>query len=46
MTLGHYVIYLLAFKREIGTMWVYKLKRKPYGSVDCYKDRLVGKGYA
>ena len=33
-------------KRAIGTKWVYKLKRKPDGSIDRYKARLVAKGYA
>ena len=31
-------------KKAIGTKWVYKLKRKPDGTVDCYKARLVAKG--
>ncbi|MCO5581322.1 hypothetical protein L7F22_035202 [Adiantum nelumboides] len=33
-------------KKAIGTMWVYKLKRKPDGEIDRYKARLVAKGYA
>ena len=33
-------------KKIIGTKLVYKLKRKPDGSVDRYKARLVAKGYA
>ena len=37
---------LLAGKKAIGTKWVFKLKRKPDGSVDRYKARLVAKGYA
>jgi len=31
-------------KKAIGTNWVYKLKRKPDGSVDHYKTKLVAKG--
>ena len=34
-------------KKAIGTKWVYKLKWKPNGRLDCYyKARLVAKGYA
>ena len=33
-------------KKDIGTKWVYKLKRKPDGTIDRYKARLVAKGYA
>ncbi|MCO5596315.1 hypothetical protein L7F22_050376 [Adiantum nelumboides] len=32
-------------KKAIGTKWVYKLKRKPDGEIDCYKARFVAKGY-
>ena len=33
-------------KKAIGTKWVFKLKRKPDGSIEHYKARLVAKGYA
>jgi hypothetical protein len=33
-------------KNVIGNKWVFRIKRKPDGSVDCYKARLVAKGFA
>jgi histone deacetylase 1/2 len=32
-------------KNIIGCKWVWKVKRKPDGSIDKYKGRLVAKGY-
>ena len=37
---------LPADRRAIGCRWVFKLKRKPDGSIDRYKARLVGKGFS
>jgi hypothetical protein len=31
--------------KEIGSKWVFKIKRKPDGTIDRYKARLVAKGY-
>ena len=33
-------------RTPIGCRWVFKLKRKPDGTVDHYKGRLVGKGFS
>ncbi|KAL0401780.1 UNVERIFIED_CONTAM: Retrovirus-related Pol polyprotein from transposon RE1 [Sesamum latifolium] len=32
-------------KRAIGCKWMFKVKLKPDGTVDLYKDRLLAKGY-
>ena len=32
-------------QRSIGNKWVLKIKRKVDGSIECYKARLVVKGY-
>lgn len=37
--------YLPKVRRAIPTMWVFKLKRKPDGSVERFKARLVVKGF-
>jgi hypothetical protein len=31
--------------KPIGCKWVYKIKRKPDGTIDRYKARLMAKGY-
>ena len=32
-------------KKAIGSKWVYKVKYKLDGIIDCYKAKLVAKGY-
>lgn len=32
-------------KNAIGSRWVYKLKHKPNGEVECYKARLIARGF-
>ena len=29
----------------VGCKWVYQIKRKTNGSIECYKARLIAKGY-
>ncbi|KAK6148264.1 hypothetical protein DH2020_019176 [Rehmannia glutinosa] len=36
---------LPAWKKAIGSRWLYKIKRHPDGSIERYKARLVAKGY-
>jgi hypothetical protein len=33
-------------QRITSCKWVYKVKRKPDGSIECYKARLIAKGYS
>lgn len=37
--------YLPSHKNAIGCRWVYKIKHKADGSIECYKACLVAKGY-
>jgi len=32
-------------KKSVGCRWVYKVKHKLDDTIDCYKERLVAKGY-
>ncbi|XP_071708984.1 uncharacterized mitochondrial protein AtMg00820-like [Rutidosis leptorrhynchoides] len=32
-------------KKPVGSRWVFTIKRKPYGTTERYKARLVTKGY-
>jgi len=29
----------------VGRRWVYKIKRRSDGAIDCYKARLVARGF-
>jgi Reverse transcriptase (RNA-dependent DNA polymerase) len=40
------VVQLPPGKRAIGSRWVFLIKCKSDGSIDCYKARLVPKGYS
>lgn len=43
---GTWIITLLPpGKKPIESKWVYKIKYKHDGQVECYKDHLVAKGY-
>jgi hypothetical protein len=33
-------------RRAIGSCWIFKIKRKPDGSIDKYKGRLVAQGFS
>jgi hypothetical protein len=33
-------------RRAIGSQWVFKLKKRPDGSIDKYKGRIVAQGYS
>jgi fructose-1,6-bisphosphatase len=33
-------------RSAIGSRWVFKVKRNADGSIECYKGRLVAKGYS
>jgi len=32
-------------KNPVGCRWIYIVKHKLDGTIDCYKERLMGKGY-
>lgn len=40
------LVKLPAGKRAIGSRWVFKIKRKPDGSIERYKGRLVAQGFS
>jgi hypothetical protein len=37
---------LLEGKKTIGCKWVFKMKQKANGKVECYKMRVVAKGFS
>ena len=40
-----FVVPLPSGKHTIGCKWVYKIKFRLDGSIECYEARLVAKGY-
>ena len=32
-------------KKAIGSKWVFRLKKNPDGSIECFKARVIAKGY-
>ena len=32
-------------KSVVGCKWIYKIKTRSYGSIECYKAHLVAKGF-
>ena len=39
------LVTLLPRKSVIGCKWIYKIKIRSNGSIECYKTRLVAKGF-